>query len=67
MQDELKRKESRWTSSNTRLRNRVEELETENQELKEEIRMMEKRRLEQWQQNSASKSSVRTFIVDINE
>ncbi len=57
LQDELKRKEQRWTSSTTRLRDRIETLENENKELKEEVRILEKKRLEAWQQRDTEKKS----------
>ncbi|XP_071180159.1 centrosomal P4.1-associated protein-like isoform X1 [Mytilus edulis] len=64
LQEEMKRKETRWTSSNSRLRSKIEQLEQENSELKEEIKLMEKRRLEwlQKEQNNKgkSKSAVRS-------
>ncbi|XP_035829697.1 centromere protein J [Aplysia californica] len=46
VQEELKRKESRWNSSTARLKNRLAEVELENGELKEEIRILERKRLE---------------------
>ncbi|GFN76839.1 centromere protein j [Plakobranchus ocellatus] len=46
VQEELKRKESRWTASTARLKNRVAELELENGEVKEEVRILERKRLE---------------------
>lgn len=49
MQEELKRKESRWTANNSRLRDKIDQLEQENEELKEEIKLLEKKRLE-WMQ-----------------
>ena len=48
LQDELKRKEQKWIASNQRLRDRVEQLEQENTELREEIRVLENRRLQDW-------------------
>ena len=48
LQDEMKRKEQKWTASNQRLRDRVEQLEQENAELREEIRLLENRRLQDW-------------------
>ena len=50
----MKRKESRWSANNSRLRNKVEQLEQENEELKEEIKIMEKKRLE-WLQKDQNK------------
>ncbi|KAH9489862.1 hypothetical protein Btru_051772 [Bulinus truncatus] len=46
LQDELKRKENRWNSCTTRLKNQLAELELENGELKEEIRILEKKRVD---------------------
>ncbi|XP_077996456.1 centrosomal P4.1-associated protein-like [Glandiceps talaboti] len=48
LQEELDRKETRWNSSNTRLRNRLENLEEENQELKNAVQVLERKRLESW-------------------
>ena len=50
----MKRKESRWSANNSRLRSKVEQLEQENEELKEEIKIMEKKRLE-WLQKDQNK------------
>ncbi|RUS78630.1 hypothetical protein EGW08_013600, partial [Elysia chlorotica] len=55
VQEELKRKESRWTASTARLKNRVAELELENGEVKEEVRILERKRLE-WMTSQASGS-----------
>ncbi|XP_059154868.1 centromere protein J-like [Physella acuta] len=57
LQDELKRKESRWSSSTTRLKDKIAELEVENGELKEEIRILEKKRLEWMAAQSTLKPS----------
>ena len=48
LQEETKRKEQKWTASNQRLRDRVVQLEQENTELREEIRVLEHRRLQEW-------------------
>ena len=53
LQDELKHKEQRWAASTSRLRDRLEYVERENAELKEEIKLLEKKRLEAWQQKEA--------------
>ena len=50
MQEELKQKEHRWMASTSRLRDRLDYIERENAELKEEIKLLEKKRLEAWQQ-----------------
>lgn len=55
----MQKKEQRWTSSTSRLRDRVESLERENEELKDENRLLEQRRLEMQQ----SKKSVDSFAA----
>jgi centromere protein J len=45
----LQKKEQRWTTTTQRLRERVEQLEQENGELKEEIRILERKRMESMQ------------------
>ncbi|KAL3857926.1 hypothetical protein ACJMK2_012551 [Sinanodonta woodiana] len=57
LQEEMKRKENRWTSNNSRLRAKIEQLEQENNELKEEIKLMERKRLE-WLQKDQIKVPV---------
>ncbi|CAL1536108.1 unnamed protein product, partial [Lymnaea stagnalis] len=57
LQDELKRKESRWNASTARLKNRLAEVELENGELREEVRILEKKRLEWMTAQSSVKSS----------
>ena len=50
LREEARRKEQRWQSNVSRLRDRIDGLEQENSELKDEVRLLEKRRLETWQQ-----------------
>ncbi|XP_064612712.1 centromere protein J-like isoform X2 [Liolophura sinensis] len=61
LQEELKRKESRWSSNTSRLKSRLEEVEQENSELKEEIKLLEKKRLEWLQKEQANKATERFF------
>lgn len=63
LQDEMRRKESRWTSNVTRLKGRISELETENVELRDEIKILEQKRLEWMQVQSSSKQQVKYFIA----
>ncbi|XP_074641974.1 uncharacterized protein LOC141899510 isoform X2 [Tubulanus polymorphus] len=56
LQEEMKRKESRWTSNSNRQRNRIEQLEQETVELRDEIRILEKKRLELWQKQENIKN-----------
>ncbi|XP_077583579.1 centrosomal P4.1-associated protein isoform X2 [Stigmatopora nigra] len=44
-QDDLRKKESRWSAAQNRLRQQVETLAQENKELKDEVHMLEKLRL----------------------
>ena len=62
LQDEMKRKESRWNSSTSRLKNRLAEMELENGELKEEVRILEKKRLEWMTQQSQAKAVERSQV-----
>ncbi|XP_051938314.1 centromere protein J isoform X2 [Hippocampus zosterae] len=54
LQEDLKKKESRWSATHGRLRQQIDSLGQENSELRDEVRMLEKLRL------SALKNSVVT-------
>ena len=56
LQEELRRKEARWSAATARLKDRIEVLDTENGELRKEIAFLEKKRLEGWQAREASTS-----------
>uniref|UniRef100_A0A3B4Z645 Centromere protein J n=1 Tax=Stegastes partitus TaxID=144197 RepID=A0A3B4Z645_9TELE len=51
LQEELRRRESRWTSTHSRLRQQVDSLSQENASLRDEIRMLEKLRLSTLKKN----------------
>ncbi|XP_044222439.1 centromere protein J isoform X2 [Thunnus albacares] len=51
LQEELRRKESRWTSTHSRLRQQIDSLSQENSSLQDEVRMLEKLRLSAWKKN----------------
>ncbi|XP_067842206.1 centromere protein J isoform X2 [Heptranchias perlo] len=53
LQEELKRKELRWSSTHTRLRNQIDILTKENLELRDEVKIMERLRLETWKKTEA--------------
>ncbi|KAM3935685.1 centrosomal P4.1-associated protein [Leptodactylus fuscus] len=53
LQEELKKKETKWSTTHVRLRNQIETLLKENGELREEIKFMEKVRLESWKKTEA--------------
>ncbi|KAM4043965.1 centrosomal P4.1-associated protein isoform 1-T2 [Anomaloglossus baeobatrachus] len=48
LQEELKKKETKWLTTHVRLRNQIETVVKENGELREEIKFMEKVRVETW-------------------
>ncbi|KAM7406895.1 hypothetical protein PAMA_002880 [Pampus argenteus] len=51
LQEELRRRESRWTSTHSRLRQQIDSLNQENSSLRDEICMLEKLRLSAWKKN----------------
>uniref|UniRef100_A0A3B4Y2P3 Centromere protein J n=1 Tax=Seriola lalandi dorsalis TaxID=1841481 RepID=A0A3B4Y2P3_SERLL len=51
LQEELRRKENRWTSTHSRLRQQMDSLSQENSSLQDEIRVLEKLRLSAWKKN----------------
>ncbi|KAF0026790.1 hypothetical protein F2P81_021527 [Scophthalmus maximus] len=54
LQEELRRKESRWASAHGRLRQQIDSLGHENGSLRDEICMLEKLRLSTWKKTSVS-------------
>ncbi|XP_010154794.1 PREDICTED: centromere protein J, partial [Eurypyga helias] len=56
LQDDLKRKEAKWSTTHRRLKDQIEALANENMELKEEVRIMERFRLEAWKKVEAAGS-----------
>ncbi|XP_048582461.1 centromere protein J isoform X2 [Nematostella vectensis] len=48
LQEEMKRRDSRWSAASARYRNRIEALEEQNKELQEEVKLLEKYRLDLW-------------------
>lgn len=56
LQEELKKKETKWSTTHVRLRNQIETLTKENTELREEIKFMEKVRLESWKKAEVGES-----------
>ncbi|XP_069058399.1 centromere protein J isoform X2 [Pleurodeles waltl] len=54
LQEEMKRRESKWSTTHGRLRNQIETVTKENAELREEIKVMEKFRLEVWKKAEAT-------------
>ncbi|XP_075706113.1 centrosomal P4.1-associated protein [Rhinoderma darwinii] len=60
LQEELKKKETKWSTTHVRLRNQIETLLKENGELREEIKFMEKVRVETWKKAEAVESRKKT-------
>ncbi|KAK5608859.1 hypothetical protein CRENBAI_019266 [Crenichthys baileyi] len=58
LQEELKRRESRWASTHSRLRQQIDSLNQESSSLRDEIRMLEKLRLSGWKKSSVSAEEV---------
>ncbi|XP_028249262.1 centromere protein J [Parambassis ranga] len=52
LQEDLRKRESRWTSTHSRLRQQIESLSQDNSSLQEEIRVLEKLRLSAWRKNA---------------
>uniref|UniRef100_A0A8C3U8B9 Centrosomal P4.1-associated protein n=1 Tax=Catharus ustulatus TaxID=91951 RepID=A0A8C3U8B9_CATUS len=66
LQEDLKRKEAKWSTTHRRLKDQIEALANENFELKEEIRIMEKFRLEAWKKVEAAGSKKKTENPGMN-
>nr|XP_010592218.1 centromere protein J isoform X7 [Loxodonta africana] len=59
LQEDLKRKEAKWSSTHSRLRSQIEVLVKENTDLREEIKVMERFRLDAWKRAEAIESNVK--------
>lgn len=59
LQEDLKRKEAKWSSTQGRLRSQIEMLVRENTDLREEIKVMERFRLDAWKKAEATENSIR--------
>lgn len=53
LQEEVKKRETKWSATHTRLRDQIEALTKENTQLREEIKIMERFRLEAWKRKEA--------------
>ncbi|KAM6341883.1 centrosomal P4.1-associated protein isoform 2-T2 [Podargus strigoides] len=56
LQEDLKQKEAKWSTTHRRLKDQIEALVNENMELKEEVKIMERFRLEAWKKVEAAGS-----------
>ncbi|XP_012634062.2 centrosomal P4.1-associated protein [Microcebus murinus] len=57
LREDLKRKEAKWSSTHGRLRSQIEMLVRENTDLREEMKVMERFRLDAWKKAGALESS----------
>ncbi|XP_038618107.1 centromere protein J-like [Tachyglossus aculeatus] len=62
LQEDLKRKEAKWSSTHGRLRNQIETLARENSDLREEIKVIERFRVEAWKKAEAVESHQKTEL-----
>ncbi|KAM4683414.1 centrosomal P4.1-associated protein isoform 1-T1 [Amazona ochrocephala] len=66
LQEDLKRKEAKWSTTHRRLKDQIEALVNENMELKEEVRIMERFRLEAWKKVEAAGNKKKVENPGIN-
>ncbi|XP_043851142.1 centromere protein J isoform X2 [Dromiciops gliroides] len=59
LQEELKRKETKWSNTHSRLKSQIETLAKENTDLREEIKIMERFRLEAWKKAEAIENNLK--------
>uniref|UniRef100_A0A3Q3DKC8 Centromere protein J n=1 Tax=Hippocampus comes TaxID=109280 RepID=A0A3Q3DKC8_HIPCM len=59
LQEDLRKKESRWSATHGRLRQQIDSLGQENNELRDEVRMLEKLRLSALKNSVATEKDVR--------
>ncbi|XP_033002165.1 centromere protein J isoform X2 [Lacerta agilis] len=60
LQEDLKRRETKWSTTHIRLRDQIEALTRENVQLREEIKIMERFRLDAWKRKEASINKKKT-------
>ncbi|XP_061484599.1 centromere protein J isoform X2 [Rhineura floridana] len=60
LQEDLKRREAKWSTTHIRLRDQIEALTRENMQLREEIKIMERFRLDAWKRKEASANKRKT-------
>ncbi|KAL0963606.1 hypothetical protein UPYG_G00308530 [Umbra pygmaea] len=53
LQEELKRRESRWSNTHSRLRQQIDALSSDNSALRDEVRTLEKLRLSTWKKTGS--------------
>ncbi|XP_010011166.1 PREDICTED: centromere protein J [Nestor notabilis] len=66
LQEDFKRKEAKWSTTHRRLKDQIEALVNENMELKEEVKIMERFRLEAWKKVEAAGNKRKIENTGIN-
>ncbi|KAK2905756.1 centromere protein J [Channa argus] len=61
LQEELRKKESRWASTHSRLRQQIDSLSQESSSLREEVRVLEKLRLSAWKRSAEKDTEMKMF------
>ncbi|KAM4860184.1 centrosomal P4.1-associated protein [Thomomys bottae] len=61
LQEDLKKKEAKWSSAQGRLRSQIEMLVKENTDLREEIKVIERFRIDAWKRAEAIENSPKTY------
>ncbi|XP_064183923.1 centromere protein J [Anguilla rostrata] len=59
LQEELRRREARWSNTHSRLRQQVEALGAENSDLRDEVRALERLRISAWKRDEAERERER--------
>ncbi|XP_007495244.2 centromere protein J isoform X1 [Monodelphis domestica] len=69
LQEELKRKETKWSNTHGRLKSQIETLAKENTDLREEIKIMERFRLEAWKKAEAIENNLKNehLLISVKE
>ncbi|KAK1797881.1 hypothetical protein P4O66_008226, partial [Electrophorus voltai] len=60
VREDLRKREARWSSTHSRLRQQLDALSAENATLRDQVRMLEKLRLSAWKERGRSNSAPRT-------
>uniref|UniRef100_A0A8C6TRI6 Centromere protein J C-terminal domain-containing protein n=1 Tax=Neogobius melanostomus TaxID=47308 RepID=A0A8C6TRI6_9GOBI len=66
LQEELKRKESRWANTHSRLRHQLQALGQDNSTLRDEVKTLEKLRLTAWKKNSTDSDKSSLVMVTLS-
>ncbi|XP_023683356.2 centrosomal P4.1-associated protein [Paramormyrops kingsleyae] len=67
LQDELRRREARWSNTHSRLRKQLETLSAENAALRDEVQVLEKLRVATWKKAEAEKEKCTVQANDISQ